>query len=622
MSSFFKTVSILTQLCRYAGDLFHGRGVGFGGNGGFLLGGTGPDGMPSFARAGIDLGALGHHHNASRSSSALGAGMGIAGINLASAAQSPELAQALRQDLSLDSIEHLEAVLGNSVLASPSSVDPSKTLLHDGSTPPPGTPGPNSPSTRSFSSMGMYGGLPQSTSGPGAGLVRHTSMSGDRMGHDHSAQLEGRHYHHGHQHQQHHSHHQQGPSHSRSFSQPPSESRLQMGMSRSTTTTTSSPVKAPFQAIDGNGYGLAYDALVNGGGHSPMHQPNNLHSTEHGEGFSPIGTPNQSVQSLPHQQSHSPSHHPHPQLHHSHSHPEGHSHHSHQQRTPVQSHAQLHAFNSMYPPPTSPSLFGAPVTSMGSLSAAAMALDLHGFQTYQHGHGHPGGHHSSGAGSLGFSPGPAGMASYNQMMDQYLDFDTNALDLATAVTPSSSGASFATFSHSATSPQSQASPPADQKQQSHSHVNSSSSHSAPKHNFQSPSPPSHHSTDHQSTHFQSHFGYGNHMNGVVSVDDSMITQPTYTSQNHHQGGGGTIRRESFSYGTIGTAHPMSPPMMIPLNRVHSAGSTGGSSSWQPNGTNQSFSSTGSSGNARDATMKARNPKRSSWGVLRSLAGAT
>ena len=555
--------------------------------------------------------------------------MGIAGINLASAAQSPELAQALRQDLSLDSIEHLEAVLGNSVLGSPSSVDPSKTLLHDGSTPPPGTPGPNSPSTRSFSSMGMYGAMHQNVPGPGTALVRHASMNGDGMGQDHSAQLEGRHYHqHQSQHyqQQNHNphHHHQGPSHSRSFSQPPSDSRLHMSLSRSTTTTTSSPVKTPFQSIDGNGYGLTYDALVNGG-HSPMHQPSNSISGEHGDsdGFSPIGTPNQSVQSLPHQNQ-SPSRHPHPQLHHSHSHPEGHSahshHHSHQQRTPVQSHAQLHAFNSMYPPLTSPSLFGTSGASMGSLSAAAMALDLHGFQTYQHGHGHPGGHHSTSAGSLGFSPGAAGMASYNQMMDQYLDFDTNALDLATAVTPSTSGASFASFSHSASSPQSQASIPADQKQQGHSHATPSSTHSPPKPTFQSPSPPSHHPTDHQSPQFQSLFNYGSQMNGMVSVDDSMISQSSYQLQNNSQGGGGggTIRRESFSYGTTGTAHPMSPPMMIPLNRVHSAGSTGGSSSWQQNGASHSFSS---GNNSRDATMKVRNPKRASWGVLRSLAGS-
>lgn len=617
---------------RYAGDLFHGRGVGFGGNGGFLLGGTGPDGMPSFARAGIDLGALGHHPNASRSSSALGAGMGIAGINLASAAQSPEMAQALRQDLNnLEAIEHLEAVLGNSVLGSPSSVDPSKTLLHDGSTPPPGTPGPNSPPTRSFSSMGMYGTLPQSVNGPGASLVRHASMSGDRIGQDHGAQMEGRSYHHNHhqgQHQQQHhphSHHPSGPSHSRSFSQPPSESRLQMGLSRSTTTTTSSPVKTPFQNIDGTGYGLTYDALINAG-HSPMHQPNNFNSGEHGEGFSPVGTPNQSVHSLGPPQNQSPNRHSHAQLHHSHSLPEGHSahshHHSQQQRTPVQSHAQLHAFNSMHPPFTSPSLFGAPGSSMGSLSAAAVALDLHGYQTYQHPHGHPGGHHSMSTGSLGFSPGTTGMASYNQMMDQYLDFDTNALDLATAVTPSSSGASFASFSHPASSPQSQPSAPPEQKQQTHSHTPSSSSHLQPKHTFQSPNLPSHHSGDHQPPHFASLFNYGHQIHGTA-VDDSMITQSVYSSQSHQNTGSGTIRRESFSYGTTGTAHPMSPSLMIPLNRVHSAGSTGGSSSWQSNGTNPSFSSsTNAANNTRDATMKARNPKRSSWTVLRSLAGSS
>jgi hypothetical protein len=107
---------------------------------------------------------------------------------------------------------------------------------------------------------------------------------------------------------------------------------------------------------------------------------------------------------------------------------------------------------------------------------------------------------------------------------------------------------------------------------------------------------------------------------MVSMDDSMIIQSTYPLQSHHQSG--NPRRESFSYGTTGTAQPVLPTMMIPLNRVHSAGSTGGSPSWQPNGGNHSFPAASIIGSSKDATMKARNPKRSSWGVLRSLAGAS
>lgn len=273
----------------------------------------------------------------------------------------------------------------------------------------------------------------------------------------------------------------------------------------------------------------------------------------------------------------------------------------------------------MYPPLSSPSLFGAPGSSTGNLSAAAVALDLHGFQTHQHNHMH-GGHHVNSMGSLGLSPGNSGMASYHQMMDQYLDFDTNALDLATAVQAAPSGSSFASFSHPGSSPQAPSSASSEQRQSVHSHTAHSSSSPTQKHSFQSPTPSPHHSNDSQSAaHFQSLFNYGHSMSGVMSMDDSTIAQSTYPSQTHQTG---NPRRESFSYGTTGTAQPTSSSMMIPLSRVHSAGSTGGSSSWQPNSGNHAFSAAGNVGNSRDATMKVRNPKRSSWGVLRSLAGSS
>ena len=355
-----------------------------------------------------------------------------------------------------------------------------------------------------------------------------------------------------------------------------------------------------------------------------MHQANSFNPVDRGGGFSPIGTPSQVVQNLPHQQSQSPHRHPHPQLHHPHPHPGTHSPHSHhhaqQQRTPVQSHAQLPAFNPMYPPLTSPSLFGPPGSSIGNLSVAAVALDLHGFQ-YQH-HVHGGGNHGTSMGSLGLSPGNVGVASYHQIMDQYMNFDTNALDLATAVQPSATGPSFASLSHQGNSPQAPTTVSPDRKHSTHLHSTQASSQPAQKHPFQSPAPSPHHPTDtHSVHHLQNLFNYGNPINGMTSMDDSMITQSPYSSQNHQQSGGNP-RRESFSYGTTtGPPQPMSVASMIPLSRVHSAGSAGGSP-WHPHGGNGSLSSGNNVASSRDATMKVRNPKRSSWDALRSLAGAS
>jgi hypothetical protein len=213
-----------------------------------------------------------------------------------------------------------------------------------------------------------------------------------------------------------------------------------------------------------------------------------------------------------------------------------------------------------------------------------------------------------------------GSASYHQMMDRYLDFDTNALDLATAVQPPVAGSSFASSSHSGSSPQAPYSATSEQKQSMHSYAPHSSSSSTQKHPFQSPTPSPHHPNDsHSAAHFQNLFNGDNSMSGMVSMDDSTIPQSTYPSQTHQSK---NPQRESFSYGTTGTAQPMSPSTMIPLNRVQSAGSAGDSSSWQPNGGDRAFPEAGSAGNSRDGTMSVRNPKRSSWALLRSLAGSS
>lgn len=621
--------------CRYAGDLFHGRGAGYGGGGwgnfGYLLGGTAQEGMPSFARAAMDLGAppppnLTHTPNTLGSN----AGMGIPPLDLSSATQSPEHGQVFRTDIPLDSIEELEHVLGNSVLASPSSVDPSKTLLHEVSTPPPGTP--TSPPMRSFSGMG-----------PGIGLVRHGSMgTTETLGHGRVHQSSSQQYPQGHHHSSHPHHPPSGGSHSRSFSQPPSEARLPMGMGRSASTNVSSPIKGAFQ-LENNAYGLGFDGAVNA---SPQH---------HQRHFSPAGTPNQALRTLE-ARNQSPQHHPQTHL-------QSHAHHHHhqqqqqqqqqQQRTPVQSHASLQAFNSLYPPSgILNQLNNGTGSHWNQISTAAMALDLHGFQT-THGHPHSAGQQQMGSSGLGLvtnglsmGSGANGYGNAGHFMDQYLDFETNALDLATAVNPPAGGGSFASgLTFSMSSPDLQMPIPnngASVSSQGQNHVQQNRvQHTNPNQIQQNPSPqrntfqlsttsaqPNHsHSHNHNqnASHSQNHNSFGHSTMNMASMDDSMATQQTHHAAHPHPGSG-MHRRESFSYGTSGSMQSMANQVFIPLHRVQSAGANSAVASPSISHTSNTSSSTsGSSGSQLkgkgwDKTVTARSAKRSSWGPFKSFNG--
>lgn len=524
-------------------------------------------------------------------------------------------------------------MLGNSVLGSPHSVDPSGALL-DISTPPPGTPAPTSPPSRSFANLGGYGNQ-NGAIDPRANLVRHGSMGGESMTQSRVHQNAGHLYSH---HNPHHRHIQGGSSHSRSFSQPPSENRLQVGIGRPTNTVTPSPMKGAFQLESANAYGMGYEAQNTA---SPTHHQ---HSISH---FSPAGTPNRSLQNME-QRNHSPQHqHQHHQHQHHHHHP-AESQNQHQQRTPVQSHAQLQAFNSMYPPPAS-LLQNANSSNpaWGQLSTVAMALDLHGFQS-GHGHPHASGQHTASNSGLGLvtnglSYGSGTYANAGQFMDQYIDFDTNALDLATAVSPHSAGGSSGTLSMNS---QSAAQPQGIAMTQSQNHAQRPTTSDPPsnmsslKDNFQlAASTVSNHghnllpsnTTNHPHTQVapNSFSAIGSSMG---SLDDSIIAQ--HTHQASHQQSGGMHRRESFSYGTTtSTQHNLATPALFPFSRVHLTGVADGNNLSSPSishvNNTSSNTSTSNGGNSSqvqkakgwDSTVTPRSAKRSSWGAFRPFKGS-
>ncbi|PVF94724.1 hypothetical protein CPB86DRAFT_740042 [Serendipita vermifera] len=611
---------------RYAGDLFHGKGAGYGGTGwggwgqqgfGFMLGGN-HGGMPSFARAAIDLGAPGPH-NAARTPNVSGVPIGMNVPGLGSATQSPELGQVIRQDHGLDSIDELEAVLGKSLLASPNSVDPAKTLLNDVASPPPGTPAHNSPQ-RSFTNMDNYGNTRQH---PGMGLARHSSMSaGETLSQSRSMGMEGTQaYHHNH-HENHQPHAHTGSSHSRSFSQPPSDSRLPVGMGRPANTAVPSPMKGAFSNLDSSGYVQHFDSALGQTGENNSQQIRNF-GVEQQNNYNSSGTPNLKSQNLPMQQAQSPHHHP-PPLHHGHSHNNSHSL-SQQQRTPVQSHAALPRVMAQYPPATSPALFNPPGASWGHISTAAMALDLHGYQMHQNPHSQNQNVTALGLATNNPSCGTNPYGSANQFMDQYLDFETNALDLATANLPTSgtifsSGQSLAAAAaniHNAS--QTHNVPQVAHRMHRDSVHNSNPT--PPKNVFVQPPNPPQHVQQHTPpfTHHPPQPSLNHPMINSGSMDDSMIIQPTNSMQNHN---GGMVRRESFSYGSTAANQAMPGSMMNPLNRVHSAGGALGMPTMSPNNVNM-VSQAGETFKSKgwDQTVTAKTSKRSSWGGIRTLASS-
>jgi hypothetical protein len=495
------------------------------------------------------------------------------------------------------------------------------------------------------------GGYVNGPSGPGMGLVRHGSMgTADTMGQSRVLrQNSNQPYTQGHHHNPLAQHTQGGGSHSRSFSQPPSEARLPMGMGRSATTTVSSPIKVPFQ-LEGNAYGMGYDGTTINA--SPSHH--------HGH-FSPAGTPNQTLRILEGQRAQSPQHHPQTHLQ-SNSHHHHHHHHhqqqQQQQKTPVQSHASLQAFNSLYPPPNQ-SNNGAG-TPWNQLSTAAVALDLHGYQTYQaHAHPHNTGQQQTGGSGLGLVTNglsQSGANSYGNaghFMEQYLDFDTNALDLATAVGPPAGGGSFASgMTFSMSSPDLQMSMPNNggsvgSQSQTHGQGQSHVQQTSPNHRPQNPSPqqnafqlptptpPAAHPqirTRNQTVgHSQNHNTFGPQAMSMGSMDDSILTQQAHHSAHIHPGGG-MHRRESFSCGTTGSMQSIATPIYIPLHRVQSAGANSNTASPSISHTSNTSSNTsGSSGShltqghnqkakGWDKTVTARSAKRSSWGAFKSFNG--
>ncbi|CCA71290.1 hypothetical protein PIIN_05229 [Serendipita indica DSM 11827] len=584
---------------RYAGDLFLARGAGFGGGGwngwgnhgfGFMFSGSNQGNMPSFARAGIDLGGP----------------LPDASSHLSSGAQSPEFPQMLRQD---QSIEDLGAALGGSILSSPHSVDPSKTLLHDIATPPPGTPAPTSPATRSFTNVDMYGNPNHVHAGPGVGLVRHSSMGTDLLLHGHNPQPPSSR--HAFQQQT-----QSTSSHSRSYSQPPSEHRIQPGQNRSANTTVSSPVKSPFQNLDARGYEVSFDGLVNSRGGSPARHPNSFGQDVAG-GQSAMNGQYQS-----HQVRHS----------HQYSQDSDAQHQEQQQqRTPVQKHAPLRNFDTLFPPANSASLFTAPGASWGQLSSVAMALDLHG-ASHPYGAGHAPA--SASQSSLGMQM----HGSYgNHFMEQFADFETNALDLATTVTGPHSGTINLLSPNS--SNQSVSSPPSQYPitpSTVSNHLQSPVSIHSQKHSpnpsgskpvFKTPNLPASRSlnpnTYIQQQQQQQQFTSpsASLLPGSMSMDDSMIiSQPAQS----HLPQGGTTRRESFSYGTTAANQSVNSGMMLSLNRVQSAGSAGaGSGSLAvPQAHLQHHRSSAAQENMKqkgwDKTITTRRAKRASWGAAQSF----
>ncbi|KAG8832860.1 hypothetical protein FRC17_000515 [Serendipita sp. 399] len=616
---------------RYAGDLFLARGAGYGGGGwgawasnnfGFMLG-VEPHDMPSFGRAAMDMGAPVSH--SSRAASVSGASIGPhpSGLDIASATQSPEPGQMLRHDVGLDPIDGLEAVLESSILGSPHPMDPTKTLVHEVATPPPGTPAPNSPPSRSFSSLDMYGN-PVVGPVPGMGLMRHASMgSVDTLGHGSqmTKRSENQHHQHQHQHQQqqsgHHSvhatHQHPGVSHSRSFSQPPSDHRIQPATGRPANTTAPSPVKAPFQHLDSRPYTSAMEALTSSvPPSSPAHRSIGVSQNDHTNSG---GTSGQRSQNL-HAHSESSVH-----IQGSHSGEQALSQQQ-QQRTPVQKHAILQPSTSLYQPASSTSQFNPSGAPWGQLSTAAMALDLHGYQMYQASHiySQPM-QQTASVQSLtlaGPSTGPGPYGSH--VMDQYLDFETHALDLATAAgsLPVNSTIS-PTWATTLSPPESQPpfTPTSRHQISSNSNAynrgqNVTSDFLTQKNTFRTPEISTTAPTS-QLQNAQGHHLFGYSPPGISSMDDSMII----TTPPNHGSLGGIMRRESFSYGTTPHTQATASGLMVPLNRVQSADRAVVS----PN-TQASQAQGASRPRGWDQTVTGRNAKRSSWGAMRSLANAT
>jgi len=237
-------------------------------------------------------------------------------------------------------------------------------------------------------------------------------------------------------------------------------------------------------------------------------------------------------------------------------------------------------------------------------------------------------------------------------MEQYLDFDTNALDLATAVGPPAGGGSFASgVAFSMSSPDSQMSMPnngssvGSQGQthgQGQSHVqqtgpNQHPQNPSPQRNaFQlpKPTPPSTHPqirTLNQTVgHSQNHNSFGPPTMNMGSMDDSTLTQQTSHSSHIHPGG--MHRRESFSCGTTGGVQSMVTPTFHPLQRVQSAGANSNTASPSISHTSNTSSNTSGSSASHlsqghgqqtkgwDKTVTARNVKRSSWGAFKSFNG--
>ncbi|KAG8866812.1 hypothetical protein FRC20_007494 [Serendipita sp. 405] len=607
---------------RYAGDLFLARGAGYGGGGwgawasnnlGFMLGGAAQD-MPSFGRAAMDMCAPVSHSSRAPSVSGVSIGTHPTGLDLASATQSPEPGQVLRHDVGLDSIDELEAVLGSSILGSPHSMDPSKTLLHEVSTPPPGTPAPNSPPSRNFSNMDIYGN-PVVGPTPSLGLMRHASMgSVDALAHggqmSNRSEIQQQQQQSGH-HQVHPTHQHPVASHSRSFSQPPSEHRIQPAMGRPSNTTAPSPVKAPFQHLDPRPYAGALETL------NPNAPPATQAHRGGVTGQNDAGTPNRRPKAL-HNTQPRPESVTHMQPIHS-GEQQQQQQQQHHQRTPVQKHAVLQPATSLYPSNTSPALFNPPGTSWGQLSTAAMALDLHGYQMYQTPHPYPQPMQTTSVQSLTLAGPSNGVSPYgSHVMDQYLDFETHALDLATGaasipVNPTISQPWTATLSPSEPqppfTPTSRHQIPSNVFNRTH---HSTSDFSTQKPTFRTPELPASATAQMQTT--NSHhqlFGYST--SNIGSMDDSMII----TTSSSHGSLSGPMRRESFSYGS--TPHTQATPsgLMVPLNRVQSADRVMTSPNAQHTQAQGALRPQG-----WDQTVTSRSSKRSSWGTMRSLGNTT
>ena len=456
----------------------------------------------------------------------------------------------------------------------------------------------------------MYGNPNHVHAGPGVGLVRHSSMGADLVLHGHTTQPPSRH-----------AFQQQATStssHSRSYSQPPSEHRIQPGQIRSANTAVSSPVKVPFQNLDPRGYEVTFEGLVNSRSGSPARRPSSFGQDAAG-GPSAINGQYQS-----HQIRHS---HQYAQESDSQHHQE-----QQQQRTPVQSHATLRNFDALFPPTSSAPLFTPPNASWGQLSSVAMALDLHGAS-----HPYNTGHAPMSGSQSGFGMQANG-AYGSHFMEQYLDFDTNALDLATTVTGTHANLlSPNSSNHSISSPPSQY--PITPSTVSN-HIQSPASVYSQKHPpipagskpvFKTPNLPASRTLN-PNTYLQQQHQQQQQFTpsppsllpGSMSMDDSMIvTQPPQSQLPH----GGMTRRESFSYGTTTANQNANSGMMLSLNRVQSAGSAGAgsASSSVPQAHHHLHRSAAAQENFKqkgwDKTITTRRAKRASWGTAQSFGDA-